>query len=187
MWHIVAAVALAACASSCWGERPLRRPKERDAGRAADASDAVIDSAANALGADAVDAVIDREANAVDVEARDAVIDREASAADMDANTVDADASADLLAPGVDAADAPTESVACTGVDQPCCGTPGLPCCRGDCWIGVCAYTDAPRFCVACGKVGQPCCRVYTEQSCESGAKCQPAPGAPGGVCAPAS
>jgi hypothetical protein len=149
VWQIVAAsVAIAACASSCWGDRPLRRPKERDAGRSTDARDAVID----------------RETNAVDV-----------------------DAHADLSTPDANATDAPVEGVACPDDDRPCCGMPGLPCCRGDCWIGVCADTDAPRVCVACGQVGQPCCRVYIEPSCESGATCEQAPGTGSGVCVPAS
>jgi hypothetical protein len=44
-----------------------------------------------------------------------------------------------------------------TGTCQSC-GLIGLTCCRGDCWSGICEYTEAPRHCVACGLKGQSCC-----------------------------
>jgi hypothetical protein len=55
------------------------------------------------------------------------------------------------------------------------CGLPGLKCCRGDCWIGVCAQTEAPRYCVQCGEKGQPCCDGggSEEEGCSDGSRCE--------------
>jgi hypothetical protein len=55
------------------------------------------------------------------------------------------------------------------------CGLPGLKCCRGDCWIGVCAQTEAPRYCVQCGEKGQPCCDGGGSEAegCSDGSRCE--------------
>ena len=38
---VAASLALAVCAAACWGDRPLRRPRTKDAGTTIDARDAV--------------------------------------------------------------------------------------------------------------------------------------------------
>lgn len=65
------------------------------------------------------------------------------------------------------------------------CGLPGLKCCRGDCWIGVCAQTDAPRYCVQCGERGQPCCDGggSEEEGCSDGSRCEKTAADLRGVC----
>jgi hypothetical protein len=81
------------------------------------------------------------------------------------------------------------DGTACSTADQTgkckACGLPGLKCCRGDCWIGVCALTDAPRFCVQCGEKGQPCCDGGGSEisGCSDGSACDKAPGDLRGVC----
>jgi hypothetical protein len=64
------------------------------------------------------------------------------------------------------------------------CGLPGLKCCRGDCWIGVCSLDD-PRMCVPCGLKGQSCCNGGGGEpaGCSDGSRCDKVPSDPRGTC----
>jgi hypothetical protein len=80
------------------------------------------------------------------------------------------------------------QGAACTTQDETgtcqSCGLIGLTCCRGDCWSGICEYTDAPRHCVACGQKGQPCCGDELSASiCADGVACDRPAGRILGTC----
>jgi hypothetical protein len=194
-WQIVAAwIAIGVGPASCWGDRPLRRPRDRDAGQTTEAKDAVAPKDLVVV----TEAPVTPEAP-VAIDAAEAPAESDACGGDGQrcceqgcnpglACDRAADASRGTctsrcgLRDGACCRGGACESgTSCDTQDDTgtckACGLPGLLCCRGDCWIGVCAYTDAPRYCLACGRVGQPCCGdpYNTSAQCQDGAVCKQA------------